>query len=157
MIPTCRRFSSKTPSTLKSDHVFSSDSKEKCIARIMKMKSYRPTNIEVKQRAAVLVPLVDISGSPHILFTRRSLSLSSHRGQVSFPGGKEDPGDGDLTRTALRCVINNKHYTFFYSHILISTIHTIVNAQGDRRGARNTKCKCGCLVSDARAVIQSER
>ena len=75
------------------------------------MKSYRPTNVEVKQRAGVLVPLVDIDGSPHILFTRRSLSLSSHRGQVSFPGGKEDPGDGNLTVTALRYLgIGNIQY-----------------------------------------------
>ena len=50
-----------------------------------------------------LVPLVDVGGEAHILFTRRSLSLSSHSGQVSFPGGKEDPGtDIDLVHTALR-------------------------------------------------------
>ena len=48
------------------------------------------------------MPLVDISGVAHLLFTRRSLSLSSHSGQVSFPGGKQDPEDEDLTRTALR-------------------------------------------------------
>ena len=101
---TSKRFYSKTTSSLISEQVFSEESKVKCIARIKKMKSYRPTNVEVKQRAAVLVPLVDVAGSPHILFTRRSLSLASHRGQVSFPGGKEDPGDVDLTRTALRCI-----------------------------------------------------
>ena len=50
-----------------------------------------------------LVPLVDVGGEAHLLFTRRSLSLSSHSGQVSFPGGKEDPGtDIDLVHTALR-------------------------------------------------------
>ena len=55
------------------------------------------------------VPLVDISGVAHLLFTRRSLSLSSHSGQVSFPGGKQDPEDEDLTRTALRNIHLSHH------------------------------------------------
>ena len=50
----------------------------------------------------LVVPLVDLDGSPGLLFTRRSLSLSSHSGQVSFPGGKVDPGDRDLVDTACR-------------------------------------------------------
>jgi len=66
------------------------------------MKSLRPSDVPVTQKAAVLVPLVDISDTPHLLFTRRSLSLSSHSGQVSFPGGKQDPDDVDLVSTALR-------------------------------------------------------
>ena len=48
------------------------------------------------------VPLVSISGQPHLVYTRRCLSLNSHSGQVSFPGGKEDPSDTDLVQTALR-------------------------------------------------------
>merc|ERR1712029_1182926 len=67
------------------------------------MKSLRPSDVPVTQKAAVLVPLVDISDTPHLLFTRRSLSLSSHSGQVSFPGGRQDPDDVDLVSTALRC------------------------------------------------------
>jgi len=67
------------------------------------MKSLRPAGSEeVRQIAAVLVPLVDISGEVHLLYTRRSLGMSSHSGQVSFPGGKQDKDDVDLTRTALR-------------------------------------------------------
>ena len=50
----------------------------------------------------ILVPLVDLNGSPAVLYTRRSLSLSSHSGQVSFPGGKVDPQDASLVDTALR-------------------------------------------------------
>ena len=45
---------------------------------------------------------MDLDGTPGLLFTRRSLSLTSHSGQVSFPGGKVDPGDRDLVETALR-------------------------------------------------------
>jgi 8-oxo-dGTP pyrophosphatase MutT (NUDIX family) len=56
-----------------------------------------------KTRAAVLVPLLGIDGEPHLLFTRRAASLSRHRGQVAFPGGRHHPDeDPDLEATALR-------------------------------------------------------
>ena len=37
-----------------------------------------------------------------ILFTRRTESVEHHRGQISFPGGGEEPDDEDLCQTALR-------------------------------------------------------
>mmetsp|Transcript_14971 Transcript_14971/g.44716 ORF Transcript_14971/g.44716 Transcript_14971/m.44716 type:complete len:224 (+) Transcript_14971:234-905(+) len=43
--------------------------------------------------AAVLVPLCEIDGAPHIVFSIRSSSLSTHASQVSFPGGHVDPGE----------------------------------------------------------------
>lgn len=47
--------------------------------------------------------LVLISSDLHVLLTLRSPKLSSHPGQVSFPGGKQDPEDeGDDVATALR-------------------------------------------------------
>jgi 8-oxo-dGTP pyrophosphatase MutT (NUDIX family) len=52
--------------------------------------------------AAVLVPLVDRAGEPHLLFTLRSAALPVHSGQVSFPGGKSDRDDHDRVATALR-------------------------------------------------------
>lgn len=39
---------------------------------------------------------------PSIIFTRRTSTLSAHAGQVSFPGGRAEPGDGDAVNTALR-------------------------------------------------------
>ena len=57
---------------------------------------------------ADLVPLVDLDGTPALLFTRRSLSLSSHSGQVSFPGGKVDPEDKDMVDTACRETLEDK-------------------------------------------------
>src|SRR4249920_1256131 len=39
---------------------------------------------------------------PSILFTERALDLSRHAGEVSFPGGLQEPGDPDLATTALR-------------------------------------------------------
>ena len=52
--------------------------------------------------AAVLVPLVERQGAPHLLFTLRSAELAVHSGQISFPGGKADEGDADRIATALR-------------------------------------------------------
>ena len=38
----------------------------------------------------------------HAVFTRRRPDLRIHAGQVSFPGGRREPGDRDLVATALR-------------------------------------------------------
>ena len=55
-----------------------------------------------KRVAAVLVPLLDVGGELHVLYTRRAATLAHHQGQVAFPGGTREPGDVDLSRTALR-------------------------------------------------------
>jgi 8-oxo-dGTP pyrophosphatase MutT (NUDIX family) len=52
--------------------------------------------------AAVLVPLYARDGRPHLLFTRRSPQLTSHSGEISFPGGSHDATDRTLATTALR-------------------------------------------------------
>lgn len=44
--------------------------------------------------AAVLVPLVRRNDRLELLFTVRSAELSSHPGQISFPGGGLEPGEG---------------------------------------------------------------
>lgn len=43
--------------------------------------------------AAVLVPVIDRGGQANILLTQRTEHLSSHSGQVAFPGGKIDHGE----------------------------------------------------------------
>lgn len=52
--------------------------------------------------AAVLVPLVERSAGLSVLLTERTAHLSTHSGQVAFPGGKVDPGDADAIAAALR-------------------------------------------------------
>ena len=52
--------------------------------------------------AAVLVPLVERPGGLTVLLTERTANLSTHSGQVAFPGGKVDPEDADAADAALR-------------------------------------------------------
>ena len=52
--------------------------------------------------AAVLVPLVMRSAGVSVLLTERTAHLSSHAGQVAFPGGRTEPSDASAVATALR-------------------------------------------------------
>ena len=52
--------------------------------------------------AAVLVPLVWENREWHLLYTRRTDKVESHKGQVSFPGGACDEGETTPEQTALR-------------------------------------------------------
>ena len=54
------------------------------------------------KRAAVLIPVFKKDGAYHLLFTRRTDRVEHHKGQISFPGGRQDPEDADLLATALR-------------------------------------------------------
>jgi len=53
--------------------------------------------------AAVLIPLwPTATGNVEVVLTRRTETLPTHRGQVSFPGGRHQAQDDSLERTALR-------------------------------------------------------
>ncbi len=52
--------------------------------------------------SAVLVPLVSIEGETHLLLTRRTDTVQTHKGHIAFPGGMVDEEDRDRTATALR-------------------------------------------------------
>jgi 8-oxo-dGTP pyrophosphatase MutT (NUDIX family) len=57
------------------------------------------------QAAAVLMPIVmrgENGQDPHLLLTQRTQHLSSHPGQIAFPGGKVDPEDASAEHAALR-------------------------------------------------------
>ena len=78
---------------------------EKEIAARLRGQSFRPAaEIPglVLRPAAVLVPLLQEQGEWSLLFTHRTETVQSHKGQVSFPGGGAEPGDHSPEETALR-------------------------------------------------------
>ena len=52
-------------------------------------------------KAAVLIALTD-EEHPEVIYTLRSNKVSSHQGEVSFPGGMQEESDTSLIMTALR-------------------------------------------------------
>lgn len=52
--------------------------------------------------AAVLVPIVNRAAGLTLLLTQRSANLPDHPGQISFPGGRQEPDDLSPSHTALR-------------------------------------------------------
>jgi 8-oxo-dGTP pyrophosphatase MutT (NUDIX family) len=58
-----------------------------------------------RPQASVLIAILNYGkyiGSPELIYTQRSNNLSTHSGEVSFPGGKVDEMDTSLFGTALR-------------------------------------------------------
>ncbi|HET9903853.1 MAG TPA: CoA pyrophosphatase [Xanthobacteraceae bacterium] len=66
---------------------------EPAMKAIADMRPIRP--------AAVLIPVVD-RPEPTVLLTLRTENLSSHAGQIAFPGGRIDPEDVSPQAAALR-------------------------------------------------------
>ena len=52
--------------------------------------------------AAVLVPITDKDGRPHVVFTKKSNHVPHHKGQFSFPGGVVETRDASRVEAALR-------------------------------------------------------
>ena len=78
-------------------------------------ESFSPVDVETEERrprvpppdadsrrAAVLVPVLLEPEGARLVYTVRRDHLQDHAGQISFPGGSMDPGDGSLLETALR-------------------------------------------------------
>ncbi|HUX04309.1 MAG TPA: CoA pyrophosphatase [Acidimicrobiales bacterium] len=55
----------------------------------------------ITRRSAVLVALFEEEGETHLVLTRRSLALRSHRGEIALPGGRADAAETPV-QTALR-------------------------------------------------------
>jgi 8-oxo-dGTP pyrophosphatase MutT (NUDIX family) len=74
------------------------------VAAVADHDPHAPEAVAVDGRppSAVLIALYELHGEAHVVLTRRSWHLRSHRGEVSFPGGRRDPADRDLVATALR-------------------------------------------------------
>uniref|UniRef100_A0A0K0FFT9 Nudix hydrolase 3 (inferred by orthology to a C. elegans protein) n=1 Tax=Strongyloides venezuelensis TaxID=75913 RepID=A0A0K0FFT9_STRVS len=43
--------------------------------------------------SSVLLPLVDIDDKTHLIYTKRSMTMRTHKGQICFPGGRLDPNE----------------------------------------------------------------
>ncbi len=74
-------------------------------SRLREQLRERPKRIRPEWEAvpaAVLVPLYQDADRWHVLFTRRTESVDSHRGQVSFPGGRIEIADAGPEAAALR-------------------------------------------------------
>jgi len=52
--------------------------------------------------AAVLAPILAADGDPRMILTKRAAGLGHHPGQIAFPGGKVEEGDGSAAAAALR-------------------------------------------------------
>ncbi|HEX9657669.1 MAG TPA: CoA pyrophosphatase [Bacteroidota bacterium] len=67
-------------------------------------QSHERKQLSIKEyhRAGVLVPIVTANSECSLLLTKRTETVETHKGQVSFPGGMVNDGDEDITATALR-------------------------------------------------------
>ncbi|SDS80670.1 CoA pyrophosphatase [Pseudomonas oryzae] len=69
-----------------------------------RVQAHSPSPLPSEQRfpeAAVLMPITR-SPDPQLVLTLRASGLSTHGGEVAFPGGRRDPEDASLVITALR-------------------------------------------------------
>ena len=64
-------------------------------------ESWTKAGVIAAKPAAVLIPVVDRM-APTVILTQRTADLSSHAGQIAFPGGKIDAGDETPAGAALR-------------------------------------------------------
>jgi 8-oxo-dGTP pyrophosphatase MutT (NUDIX family) len=74
-------------------------------AELKKLLAQRPKRRitdDSRISSAVLIPLYNKAGQYHILFTKRSKTVKTHRSQISFPGGARHTQDKTLLDTALR-------------------------------------------------------
>jgi 8-oxo-dGTP pyrophosphatase MutT (NUDIX family) len=68
------------------------------LAQRTKLYIYEKTRLP----SAVLIPIYKKDGQYHIIFIKRTNTVKTHKGQISFPGGTRDKGDKSLLDTALR-------------------------------------------------------
>ena len=58
--------------------------------------------VDAERRSAVAIVLSAGAAGPEIQLTRRAWHMRTHRGEIAFPGGGEEPGDVFPVGTALR-------------------------------------------------------
>jgi 8-oxo-dGTP pyrophosphatase MutT (NUDIX family) len=70
----------------------------------LRLSAHSPRSIrkEGLRPAAVMILIMNSGGEPHVLLTKRTEKVGTHKGQVALPGGGYDESDGDFLHTALR-------------------------------------------------------
>ena len=76
------------------------DDIERALAGSVSGRAIAPTFPDARP-SAVLVALADGEEGAEVLLTRRSRAMRTHKGEISFPGGRMDPGETPV-ETALR-------------------------------------------------------
>jgi len=75
---------------------------KKFISEQLSGRKKRSINFPEYRKSAVMILFMEKDNSPHVLLTLRTDKVSTHKGQVSFPGGGYDSSDKDFLDTALR-------------------------------------------------------
>jgi 8-oxo-dGTP pyrophosphatase MutT (NUDIX family) len=81
-------------------------------------RPYLPADAASATPSAVLVIIHYHDDRPYVLLTKRSTTLKSHRGEISFPGGRYVQSDGTLLATALRETAEEIGITFAPAHVV---------------------------------------
>ncbi len=72
------------------------------IARALGEHQRTIVDVPERRKAAVLIMLFERNGEPWVVLTRRTDTVSTHKGEISFPGGAHDDVDPDTWVTAVR-------------------------------------------------------
>jgi len=72
------------------------------LRQVLSLRQKRHVVATGRVPAAVLLPIYYKQRQYYILFTKRTETVKEHKGQICFPGGAYQEGDGTLVNTALR-------------------------------------------------------
>lgn len=64
-------------------------------------KNYKPNPIDVREKYAVFVPLIQVEGEPSLLFQMRCKTMRRQPSEICFPGGRMEKGES-VTEAAVR-------------------------------------------------------
>lgn len=84
------------------DSTYSFEDFKKEITNKLSSRNKRSIDFPDFRKSAVLMLFLEKNNSPHVVLTLRSDKVSTHKGQVAFPGGSHDEDDKDFLETALR-------------------------------------------------------
>jgi 8-oxo-dGTP pyrophosphatase MutT (NUDIX family) len=72
------------------------------LEQMLSQREKQYINIASRKPSAVLIPIYQKRGHYYIIFIRRTETVKTHKGQISFPGGARDVNDRTLLHTAIR-------------------------------------------------------